>query len=222
MVKAGFAQRGAINRPVLLVALIAASVFLAYRLFLPPSSDSAGAGGNAASGPQRDPTADASPAQARTARRGRPSSDSNIDPSLRLDLLESSRAVNYSGSARNIFDFGADAGGAASVSQGGNSAAPAPPDIETQPPPEPPQPPPVEIPLKYFGVAQLSGSQLTKALLTSGDTILIAQTGDIVAQHYRILRIGVSVLEVEDIRDHQRHEVSLAESSAAPAPAPAQ
>ena len=217
---------GAVNKPLLLLLLIGASAFMIYRLVAILGGDGAGqpqvtAGTAAPSGGSRKVAGPRAAAGA----------VSPLDPSLRLDLLASSRAVNYTGSKRNIFVFGAASGESAGAQSGGTRLpgkmmpdAGAPPDA----PPDVPVTPPVVLPLKFFGVAQLSGTSqtnptinsLTKALLTNGDAIIIAQTGQTVAQHYKILRIGVSKLELEDMRDHSKHEIPLAEPET-PAPPPA-
>ena len=214
---------GAVNKPLLLLLLIGASAFMAYRLV-------AILGGDGAGQPQAVAAPTGSSRKAVSARAAA-GAISPLDPSLRLDLLASSRAVNYAGSKRNIFVFGSASGESTGAQSGGTQLPVAKtPDDEVPPdvPVVPPGPPPVVLPLKFFGVAQLSGTSsanptinsLTKALLTNGDAIIIAQTGQTVAQHYKILRIGVSKLELEDIRDHSKHEIPLAEQEA-PAPPPA-
>ena len=77
----------------------------------------------------------------------------NVDePQLRLDLLEKIKKLEYSGSHRNIFTFG---------------AAPPPPKTERQieqeryakyGPTVPPPPPPVSVPAQLFGYASMPDS----------------------------------------------------------------
>lgn len=124
-----------------------------------------------------------------------------LDPTLRLDLLERSRRVQYESSARNIFQ------------------------VYTPPPPKPlanpvvapvprQQPPPVpvlNIPLKFYGVAARPGTVQKKAFLTDGEEIFIVQEGDLVAKFYKIVRIGVNSIELEDSRSQQRQTLPLQE-----------
>jgi hypothetical protein len=127
----------------------------------------------------------------------------DLDPTLRLDLLEAARSVEYKGSSRNIFQ----------------AYTPPPPP----PPPPPPTPPPViteqappkptvpPIPLKFYGTAQPPGRQPRKAFLIDGEEIFIAQEGDLVAKSYRVIRIGPTSIELEDTRSQQRQQLPLVE-----------
>ena len=130
----------------------------------------------------------------------------DVDPTLRLDLLEASRSVEYQGSSRNIFEFY-------------NPPAP-PPVVDPAPPLPPPEdgsggatPPPPRQPaiaLKFYGTAQRLGGP-RRAFLTDGEEIMIAQEGEVVAKFYRINRIGVSSLELEDTRSKQTQQLPLLE-----------
>jgi hypothetical protein len=211
---------GAVNRKLLIAVLAVACGVMAYRLFFPAEKrDERGVTGA---------TAKAAGAPARTKSKssaGKSEANAMLDPTLRLDLLDNSRAVNYSGSKRNIFlisggaSTGAASGSTGSASKGPGSASgaaqkppDAPPVVE---PPRPPVAPPVVIPLKFYGIAERSGGTSTKALLTSGETIVIAQVGQTVAQHFRIVKIGPTKLELEDVRDHQAHSIPLEDDSRA-------
>ena len=129
----------------------------------------------------------------------------DVDPTLRLDLLEASRAVEYQGSSRNIFEF--------------YSPPAPPPPADPAPPPPPPEntsagiaPPPRQpaIALKFYGTAQRSGGP-RRAFLTDGEEIMIAQEGEVVANFYKINRIGVSSLELEATRNKQTQQLPLIE-----------
>lgn len=212
------AMRGAVNRQVLIALLALVCAGMAYRLIWPPdnggSADPAGPGAGAP----------------RTGARGRAVSKADaslqLDPTLRLEMLENSRSVNYTGSRRNIFLASRGAGQASGGESGGAGAPPvdtsgavhSPADAPPAPPP--PVAPPVVIPLKFFGIAERAGGRATRALLTSNDVILIAQVGQTVAQHFKIVRIGLSQLELLDTRDQSTHSIPLEESGAgAPAAA---
>lgn len=220
---------GAVDRRLLIALLAIASGVMAYRLFFTgaPGGREAGRtpGAPASTGPQVGAAASLSRGAAKSV------SDQVIDPTLRLDLLESSRSVSYTGSKRNIFVLGAAAskpgnGTSASGTPGGAKPTGTPGGANTPPivappagPTTPPPPPPVVIPVKFFGVAERSGGSLTKALLTSGDNILIAQVGQTVAQNFRIVRIGPTKLELEDVRDHSKHSIPLEDAGTAAASA---
>jgi hypothetical protein len=215
---------GSAKKPVLIGLLALASAFMAYRLIFPPGGGGIGSGDGSASSPA-DGLMHVPPGQTRG---GNDDSEAGIsvDPSLRLDLLSNSRAVSYRGSKRNIFVIGpvASAGTAGTSNVNGTTKSGTGTgtqlghDIEK--PVMPPPRPPVVIPLKFYGIAERSGGVITKALLTSGDSILIAQVGQTVAQNFKIVRIGLNKLELEDIRDHSSHEIPLEDASTAAKTAP--
>jgi hypothetical protein len=213
-------MRGIATRPILITLLLAASGFMAYRLLFVQDGAKTGSApqraGSAASKTGGATAGVLSPARQPSATKRE--ENGQIDPSLRLDLLNNSRAVSYTGSKRNIFVIGV-----ATPSEKGNGASgerPVDPKAGTgstvPSPPVPPSPPPVVIPLKFYGIAERSGTGHTKALLTNGDTIVIAQAGQTVAQHFKILRIGMTKLDLEDIRDHSTHEIPLEEGAGIP------
>jgi hypothetical protein len=129
---------------------------------------------------------------------------SDVDPTLRLDLLKASRAVEYKGTLRNIFE----AYTPPPPPPPPKPLTPPPnPDIATVPP-SPPKPPP--IPLKFYGIAQESGKP-RRAFLTDGEEIMIASEGQTVGKFYRVKRIGVTSLEIEDTRTQQSQTLPLLE-----------
>ncbi len=132
----------------------------------------------------------------------------NLDPSLRLDLLETSRAVSYGQSLRNIFQFGSG-GGAHTLAPDGMEEPPT-QDLE---PMEPVEliPAAATTGLKFYGVAQFAVQVPLRAFLTSEETILIAQPGETIADHYKVLRIGMNSIELEDTRDQTHHELVMEE-----------
>ena len=125
----------------------------------------------------------------------------SLDPTLRLDLLEKSRKVKYEGSSRNIFQF-------YSPPPPKPVASPLLPASSIKPSPSPSSPP-LNIPLKFYGVASRPGSPQKKAFLTEGDDIYVGQEGDIIDKNYKITRIGVNSIELEDTRTKQRGQLPL-------------
>ncbi len=123
-----------------------------------------------------------------------------LDPTLRLDLLERNRRVQYESSTRNIFEV---------------YTPPPPPPVESPvaaPVPFPPPPTPVPtIPLKFYGVATRPGTVQKKAFLTDGEEIFIGQEGDLVARFYTIVRIGLNSIELEDSRSRRSQTLPLEE-----------
>lgn len=207
------------GKRIALVALAAISAWLVYRNLvmpaqqsLPASLPAAGASGSQsdASRQQEGGLRPGSPRAAQpgkeAGRRGRAMDQQELaalDPTLRLDLLEKVRELKYEGNSRNIFQF---------------YTPPPPPKPVTNPilPPaiKPSQPassspPPVNIPLKFYGVSSRPGSPEKKAFLTEGDNIYVGQEGDVIAKNYKISRIGVNSIELEDIGTKQKHQLTL-------------
>lgn len=121
----------------------------------------------------------------------------SLDPTLRLDLLKSSEDVTYKGNGRNIF----------------SSQAPPPPEpipqpvapVSTEPPPPPPPPP---SGLKFYGYAgPKNGGK--KVFLIKGEDIFLAKEGDIVDRRYKIVRVGTSSVEVEDVLTNHTETIPL-------------
>ncbi|HTQ54420.1 MAG TPA: hypothetical protein VMI94_08170 [Bryobacteraceae bacterium] len=133
------------------------------------------------------------------------------DPTLRLDLLAKVQAVQMQGGARNLFQV---------------SAAP-PPPLPKEPtvrvaqlarpagpqlPPEPPKPaappPPPPITLKYYGYSSVHGGKNKRAFFLDGDDILVGAEGETVKKgRYRVVRIGVNSVVMEDVQF--KHEQTL-------------
>jgi hypothetical protein len=161
-------------------------------------------------GLQNPSTAGSAPAPARAPRAGsgEPLSQeelASLDPTLREDLLDRSRRIAYSGSTRNIFQY---------YTPPPPPAPPAPPPSPAQPvdaaPSRPaPPPPPPPIALKFYGVAAPPGSGDKKAFLTDGDEIIITQEGETIARFYKVIRIGVNSIELEDSRSKRRQSLPL-------------
>ena len=195
----------------LLLLLLVPCVWLVRRNLFPPASPAASRqAGTAASGArsgQDRALAAAVDGGSAAPRRGKQRKQVlDVDPSLRLDLLEASRAVIYQGSSRNIFEY------------------PSEPALVPPTPPTPPPPPPEDgsegetpaspklpsLPWKFYGTAQQSGGP-RRAFLTDGEEILIAKEGEVVAKFYKINRIGVSSLELEDTRSSEKQQLALIE-----------
>jgi hypothetical protein len=182
-----------------LAVLLALCVWLVRRNILVPAQPSATTvqtSGSAANS--------RTAASQRTARRGT-EQVTELDPTLRMDLLEAARAVKYQGTKRNIFEL---------YTPPPPPPPPAPPkpanpaDGASQAPLEPKVPP---LPFKFYGTAQPPGSSARRAFLLDGEDILIAKEGDVVAKFYKVSRIGATSLELEDTRTQKRTQVPMVE-----------
>lgn len=126
----------------------------------------------------------------------------SLDPRLNLPLLKSSEDVVYEGKGRNIFQATPEH---VDIPK---PVAPArlPDRAQIQPGPKlPPPPPPIN--LKFFGFATNSGQKTI--FLLQGDTTFVAREGDIIARRYKIVRIGPTSVEVQDLLSNNKQTIAL-------------
>jgi hypothetical protein len=141
----------------------------------------------------------------------------SIDPTLRLDLLAKVQAVALTGGSRNLFAAGPPPPAALPpepamkiAGMGKRPAGPEPP-----PPPPAPQlpPPPPPITLKYYGYSSAKDNR-KHAFFLDGDDILVAAEGETVKKRYRVVRIGVNSVVMEDTQFKHEQTLPLAEEAA--------
>ena len=127
---------------------------------------------------------------------------SSIDPTLRLDLLARLEQVSVQGGGRSLFEFSSP------PLSGVPEAKVIPkPKIQTVPlPPPPPKPPEPEakppappIPLKFYGYVTPFGQGSKRAFFLDGDQILVASEGEVIKKRYRVVRIGINSVVMEDL-----------------------
>lgn len=136
-----------------------------------------------------------------------------IDPTLRLELLTKLKNAEMRGGTRSVFAFG---------------AAPT-QDITLNPGPikhpmtVPLPPPPVDlakverdrkdreekalppIPLKFYGYSARGGTK--RAFFLDGDEIQVAGENELIKNRYKVIKIGVNSVVVEDTQN--KHEQTL-------------
>jgi hypothetical protein len=69
-------------------------------------------------------------------------------------------------------------------------------------------PPPERFPLAYYGYAKRH-SDGTHALFCDDDTIYLVREGDVIGGRFRVLRIGATSAEVEDLARHKRETLVM-------------
>ncbi len=127
-----------------------------------------------------------------------------LDPTLDLRLLAQTEQTKYAGSGRNIF--------VAQVDIPKPIASGIKEDLgPIGPPAPPPPPPPPPINLKFFGFANKPGEP-KKVFLSQGDDVFIAVEGDIVDRRYKVLHIGPSSVEIEDVLYNNRQNIPLTQA----------
>jgi hypothetical protein len=125
------------------------------------------------------------------------------NPSLRMDLLEGLRHVQYTGSHRNIF------------SETPPPHIPTPEEIKraqaNAPPivPQPPPVPPVVVTLKFYGFVDDAHTGTRRAFFTNGEDIFIAGVGDTLENRLRVTRIGNDTVELMEISSSRRTTVPI-------------
>ncbi len=142
----------------------------------------------------------------------------SIDPTLRLDLLAKVQAVELQGGQRNLFQF---------------STAPPPPALKGPEPKvvpktplqiaqeqakkasngSPSKPPPAPINLKYYGYSTMHGDARKKAFFLDGEDILVATEGDVLKKRYRVVRIGINSVVMEDTESKTQQTLPLQEEA---------
>jgi hypothetical protein len=133
----------------------------------------------------------------------------DIDPTLRLDLLERVRAVRAETGLRNLFE------GGAAVAQ---NLPPMPKAVTMMPKP---LPGPgamtatnlnlaVHIPFKYYGFARpATKGDANRGFFMEGDNILVAAEGDVLEKRYLIVALTPNTAKVEDIQVKQGQDLAV-------------
>lgn len=140
-----------------------------------------------------------------------------VDPTLHVELLAKVRTIPFEGVERNIFAFGErkqvvappDPDEIAKAQKALEEAAKA---QQAPPPPQPAEPsqpkaPPIKW--KYYGFAESSTDDQKRAFLLDGDEILIGAENDVFQKRYRIVRIGLTSIVVEDMQFKDQQTLPL-------------
>jgi hypothetical protein len=151
-------------------------------------------------------------------RRGEARPDpTTVDPTLRLDILAKLQQVNVEGMHRSIFDFGQAPPPPKPVEQV-KAKAPSPLIGPAPPPPpqaaavDPPKPQAPPIPFKFYGY--ITNQPSKRAFFMDGEDIHVVREGDVVKNRYKIVRIGVNSVVVEDMQFKSEQTLPLEEQPA--------
>jgi hypothetical protein len=134
------------------------------------------------------------------------------NPQIRWDELKRAQETEYKSNGRNPFSM---------------IAPPTPDEVRTaeankpQPAPPPPPPPPpthAQVPpnLKFFGYGTIPTGSPRRAFITDGEDIFIVSEGDTLLGRYRILKVGNSNLEFQEISSGLPGSMPLDEQAAPP------
>jgi len=142
------------------------------------------------------------------------------DPTLRIDLLAGVRGVSFEAIERDIFNFGV------------RKVAPPPPPSEDETraaqqrleeqikrqqetrkaepvvskPSKPTMP---RLTWKYYGLASKRGMGTRRGFLLNGEEIIIGGEGEVFEKRYKIKRIGLESIVIEDLEFNQEQTLSL-------------
>lgn len=88
--------------------------------------------------------------------------------------------------------------------------------IKNTPPPPPPPPSPVVLPVKFFGYGTVPMGTRRRAFFTDGEDVFIAAEGDMLQGRFRILHIGNTSVEFEEISSGKHGSAPLEEQAQVP------
>ncbi|MBL8221697.1 MAG: hypothetical protein JNL62_20850 [Bryobacterales bacterium] len=142
-----------------------------------------------------------------------------VDPTLRMDLVARLQNVTLSGGQRSLFEISnlpepvATAGKDPTIPVDPKKtllyarlARAMGPDPKPVPPTPTPKPPPPPIPLKFYGYSTpQTGAK--RAFFLEGEEIHVIKEGDLVKKRYRIVKIGLKSVVVEDVE--HKHEQTM-------------
>lgn len=141
----------------------------------------------------------------------------SIDPTLRIDLLARLANVPIQGGQRPLFEFGAAP--PPKAPDPGKIIPTKPVSVVKVPPVAPPKPskpvaaskpqaPP--IPLKFYGfIAARGGAR--RAFFLEGEDVFVASEGDVVKKRYKVVRVNMNSVVMEDTEFTQEQTLPLTE-----------
>jgi len=144
-----------------------------------------------------------------------------IDPTLRLDLLAKLQNEEAAGGSRNLFQFGAQPPPKVELPKGpepkivpSRFVGPRLPGQQNESSRDAAAPlPPLPITFKYYGYTTARANGKKTAFFLDGDEILVAAEGDTVKRRYRVVRIGVNSVVMEDMESKRQQPLALAEEA---------
>lgn len=138
---------------------------------------------------------------------GRPSAEAKLDAIPRIDLKRVDAAPRDSKAGeRDIFEFGR-APEPEATPPPVMAATPVPvADLEPTPPPAPTLPP---LNLKFIGALDNARGLKVAVLVTDKNEILTGRVGEVVANRYKIGKIGFESVDLEDVTSGQTRRIAL-------------
>ena len=137
-----------------------------------------------------------------------------VDPTIRLDLLAKVQEVPQAGGERDLFQILKAPPLHEAVFTGDEPHVFIPRGPNPPPPPPPPLPdpgtlPPPPIPLKYYGFCTERNNGKKTAYFLDNDEIIQATEGTTLKGRYRVVRIGLNVVVMEDMQSKRQQNLPL-------------
>jgi hypothetical protein len=142
------------------------------------------------------------------------------NPQIHWAELKRAQQTEYTTNGRNPFSMIKPPTQQEVKSQQAVVAAAAPKQfVGPKPLPPPPPPPPAQLPanLKFFGYGTVPIGSPRRAFFTDGDAVYIVPEGDLLLGRFRILKVGNTNIEFQEISTGQ-HGTAPLEEAAAPTP----
>jgi hypothetical protein len=144
---------------------------------------------------------------------------SENNPQIRWDILRDAQGTEYKTNGRNPFSTVKPPSAQETLSKQNKDlvaevrCCPFP-----KPLPPPPPPPPAQLPanLKYFGYGTVPNGSPRRAFFTDGEEVYIVPEGEVLLGRYRILKVGNTNLEFQEVSSGRTGTVPLEEAPAPP------
>ncbi len=135
----------------------------------------------------------------------------DVDPTLRLDLLQRLQSLQMDGNGRSLFEAGPTPQEQAKLAQIHGPIIPVPPrpPVQTSGPVAAPAPV-VNIPLKYYGFVKPMGrGEINRGFFLDGDNIVVALEGQVISKRYLVVALTPSTARMEDVQLKQGQTLNV-------------
>jgi hypothetical protein len=134
------------------------------------------------------------------------------NPQLHTDREKRARETEYKSTGRNIFSAVAPP---PPVPPGPKPNDPKHPIVPVAPP-TPPAPVVSPLPVKFFGYGTVPNGSSRRAFFTDGEDVFVVSEGEVLMNRFRILKIGNTSIEYEELSSGLRGTAPLEDQGAPP------
>jgi hypothetical protein len=143
-----------------------------------------------------------------------PIDPSRVDPTLKLRLLAKLSKVPLEGVGRSLFDFSTAPPPKVEIAKvkpilPGQQTASIIGPVQPKPPGPAAEPPATPIPLKFYGFTNTARQGRKRAFFLDGEDILFGSEGELIKNRYKVVRIGVNSVVVEDTTNKKEQTLPL-------------